>query len=230
LLPDVGRVPAVPPSPEPYARHHPDRIKKFPFKNRILVEEPSADSDDREWKHELDHDAESVFWLFLYWLVLAQPALSPTEVIGLSNWAMLTGPVDSRIGLLLSLSQGVLFHGLTHSVYRPLLPLLRYLADILVVDRHWLDESETRNDPEYVPEAFQRLILQFMLDNRNKEFMTKQVDLQPRTVEAVGQNPNLLSTTSSRRDEDNRKRPSPRPSKQCPKRRRLAAEEVKKVG
>jgi len=205
LLPNVGLVPAVPPCPKTYASYHPDRIKKFPVEEDKVVRKPSTDSVNRQWRHELDHDAESVFWLLLYWLVLAQPGQSQKEVIGMP------------------MSQGVLLHGLTHSVYQPMLPLLRDLAAILVVDRYWLDESETRNHPEYVPEAFQRLILQFMLDNCDEEFMMKQVDFQCQKVEVVGQNPNLLSAASSRRDENSRKRPSPRPSKQRPKRCRLAA-------
>jgi hypothetical protein len=73
------------------------------------------------------------------------------------------------------------------------------------------------------------LILQFMLDNCEEEFMTRKVDPEPRKVEQVGQNPNLLSTTGSRRDENNRKRPSPRPSTQRQKRPRLAAQVVTKV-
>jgi len=230
LPPKLGLVPAVPSSPEPYTCRHPDRIKKFPLEEEKVVRRFSPHNVDRQWRHELDHDAESVFWLFLYWLVLAQPGQSLKEVIKMSTWSMLTGTVSSRTALLRSLSEDESLEELTHSIYQPLFPLLSKLAAILVVERHWLDESETRNDPEYVPEAFQRLILQFILDNRDKEFMTKQVDPQPRQVEGVGQNPNLLSTASSRRDENRRKRPSPRPSKQRQKRRRLAAEKVAKVG
>ena len=226
----TGFVPAVPPSPEPYTRHHPDRIKRFPPEEEKIIRGPSADSENRPWRHELDHDAESVFWLLLYWLVLAQPQKSQKELISMSTWSTLRGAVHSRIDMVEILALGRPSPGLTHSVYQPLLPLLSDLAAILVVDRHWLDESETRNDPEYVPEAFQRLILQFILDNRHKEFMTKEVDLQCRQVEVVGLHPSLLSTTNSRRDEDNRKRPSPQPSKQRPKRRRLAVGVAKVAG
>jgi len=229
-LPDVGLVPAVPHSPKSYASYHPDRIKKFPFKGRILVEEASPDSVNRQWRHELDHDAESILWLLLYWVVLAQPVQSPKELIVMPTWSQLMGEVDSRIAMLQTLALGGSLKGLTHSVYQPLLPLLNKLAAIFNIDRHWLDDSETRNHPEYAPEAFQRLILQFILDNRHEEFMTREVEPEPREVEKIGQNPNLLSTTSSRRDESNRKRPSPRPSTQRQKRRRVAAEVDTKVG
>ena len=230
LLPKLGLIPAVPSSPEIYARYHPDRIEKFPFEEEKVVRKSSADSVDRQWRHELDHDAESVFWLLVYWIVTAQPVHHEREDVSAFIWTSLTGTVASRTALLRFLSEEESLEELTHSFYLPLLPLLTNLASILMVDRYWLDKSETRNHPEYVPEAFQRLILQFVLDNHDKEFMTKQVALQPRTVKIVGQNPNLLSTASSRRDENNRKRPSPRPSRQRRKRSRLAVEEGRKVG
>jgi hypothetical protein len=140
----VGLVPAV------YAQHHPDPIKKFPTNDRIFVEEAPPDSENRQWRLELDlnHDAESISWPFF----TGFPGQSPKELI---TWSMLRGLVDSCIDMLEILALGRPSPGLTHSVYQPLLPLLSDLAAILVVDRHWLDESEPRNDPEYVPEAFQ---------------------------------------------------------------------------
>ena len=96
-----------------------------------------------------------------------------------------------------SLSEEESLEELAHSLYQPLLPLLSDLAAMLVVDRYWLDESETRNNGEYVPEAFQRLILQFILENRDKEFMTQPVDRQFRQVKVIGQNLSLPGTESS---------------------------------
>src|ERR1700756_4007409 len=61
-------VPTVPNSPEPYASNHPDRINKFPPGGEELVIRASTHSNSRQWRHELDHDAESVFWLLLLWL------------------------------------------------------------------------------------------------------------------------------------------------------------------
>jgi len=119
------------------------------------------------------------------------------------------GQVESRITMLETLALGRSLTSLTHSVYQALSPLPSKLAAIFIIDQHWLDNSETRNHPEYAPEVFQHLILQFILDNRDEEFMTRKVEPDPREVKQVGQNPNLLSTASSRRDENNRKRPSP---------------------
>ena len=190
FLPHHLHCPAVPPSSQIYGRQHSERIKKFPFEEDKVVRKPSPSTANRQWRHELDHDAESVFWLLLYWVVLAQPAR-----LGI-YWVVLAQPI--RTGLLRSLCAEESLEELMHSAYQPLFPLLRNLAAILIVDRHWLDESETQNDPEYVPEAFQHSILQFILDHRDQEFMTREVEPEPRKVEQVGQNPDLLSTASSR--------------------------------
>ena len=187
------------------------------------MKRPSVDSLNRQWRHELDHDAESVFWLLLYWVVGAQPAEREKEEITPGIWANLTGPVRLRTALLRSLSEEESLEELAHSFYQPLLPLLSNLAANLAVDRYWLDESEMRNNEEYVPEAFQRLILQFILENRDKEYMTQAVGHQFRQVKVIGQNLSLPGTGSSRWNaESSRKRPSPRPSMQRMKRPRLA--------
>jgi hypothetical protein len=224
LLPKRGAIaPPVPNSPEIYARHHPDRIKAFSPKGRLLVESASPDSVNRQWRHELDHDAESVFWLLLYWVVGVQPAEREKEDVSAFIWANLTGPVASRTALLWSLSEEESLEELTHSTFRPLIPLLSDLAAFLVIDRHWLDKTEVRNNEQYIPEVFQRLILQFILDNRSKDFMTQPVDRRFRQVQVISQNLSLPGTGSSRWNAENsRKRPSPRPSMQQLKRPRLA--------
>jgi hypothetical protein len=226
-LPNVVLVPPIPPSPEPYTRNHPNRIEKFPLKGRLLVESASSDSVNRPWRHDLEHDAESVFWLLLYWVLVAQPAqpAQPAqEYVRFSTWALLIGCGGERDGLLWSLRNTLESEQVAHSFYRPLAPLLRRLAAILIVDRYWLDTSETRNSEEYVPEAFQRLILQFILENSSKDFMTHPVDRQIRQLEVIRYNLGLPGTTSA---ENRRKRPSPQSSTQRMKRPRLDKEVTK---
>ena len=125
--------------------------------------------------------------------------------------------------MLWSLSEEESLEELTHSTFRPLIPLLSDLAAFLVIDRHWLDKTEVRNNEQYIPEVFQRLILQFILDNRSKDFMTRPVDRRFRQVQVISQNLSLPGTGSSRWiAENSKKRPSPRPSMQQLKRPRLA--------
>jgi hypothetical protein len=127
------------PLPGHYETCHPDRIKKFPYRPREFSF-ISTEGTDPKWRHELDHDTESVFWVLLYWLIGAQPEKEEKEPIDVSIWAGLTGSVGARIHLF----QGGLT-GATHSFYQPLCPLLNKLAHILNADRHWIESSDPRN-------------------------------------------------------------------------------------
>ncbi|KAF8341443.1 uncharacterized protein EI90DRAFT_2965802 [Cantharellus anzutake] len=197
-------LPAVPDSPEPYTRAHPDRVAKFPpTLAKLLIDHP-ARHDNSKWRHELDHDAESVWWLLFYWTVTAQPKGAEHEPIARGIWSLLTG--DDQRGLLigaLALGQGPLGNGTgtgIHSLYyKSLWPLFVRLANILAVDRYWLEGSETQNSPEYISEAFQRLILQFILDNREADFMVCQVEERPRRVQKASQEPHHSFTNSQRK-------------------------------
>jgi len=162
------------------------------------------------WRHELDHDAESAFWLLVSWVLGAQPVQCPKETLAAHTWANLKEDVESRITFINELTNRRSLEGITHSFYRPVWPLLKALASILVVDRLWLEESDSRNDPEYVGEAFQRLIFQFILDHHNKEFMTHKVDCHHRDIEPIAQLPSLTPTPSER-STGKRKRSSPEP-------------------
>jgi hypothetical protein len=189
---EAVEIPEVPRSAERYGTCHPDRIEKFPYIPREYS--PIFTEGNAQWRHELDHDTESVFWVLLYWLVGAQPENEDEEPIAVNIWAGLTGSVTARIGLL----QGRLT-GAIHSFYEPLLPLLKKLARIFNVDRHWLQPSDPRKDPGYVGEAFQRLIHQFILEHRNEKFMQRRVSSQPRRLEQMSGLLSLSSDTSGKR-------------------------------
>jgi hypothetical protein len=150
-------------------------------------------SQDDKWRHELDHDVESVFWLLLYWAMVAQPEGHTGGYIHSSSWSSLLGDSRDRGHFVFSLSSGDPPRNLTHSVYEPLWPLIRSLAAFLVVDRHWLSES-SRKRPDYICEAFQRLILQFLVSKRSEDFMTCRVGDSLRQVQWVAQS-QALSTT-----------------------------------
>ncbi|KAF8341470.1 uncharacterized protein EI90DRAFT_2965833 [Cantharellus anzutake] len=195
---------AVPDSPEPYTLAHPDRVAKFPSTPvRLLTDHPGG-RNNREWRHELDHDAESVWWLLLYWTVTAQPKEEPDEFISHSIWLLLTGGARSSLICDLASGPGEPDEGTgtnIHTLYSTALqPLFRKLAGILAVDRYWLEDSETRNAPQYVNEAFQRLILQFILKHREADFMVRQVKERPRRVEKGSQEPGYSATASQRRN------------------------------
>jgi hypothetical protein len=197
-LPTMAVVPDVPESPEVYASFHRNRINKFPSPGRLILEAPERDASP--WRHELDHDAESVFWLLLYWAMVVQPANSddPSEKIDPSAWVNLLGDAMTRNHLLGTIVHYGVPSALTHSIYKPLCPLIASLSSILIVDRQWLTESDVRNNPTYISEAFQRLVLRFILDNSQKEFMDCEAGIQFRSVKRMPKS-NAQSATYSER-------------------------------
>ena len=203
-------IPRVPKSPECYASAHSDRINEE--SDRVIFDPRKLknQSQDDGWRRELDHDVESVFWLLLYWAMVMQPAEGPPGgYIHPASWANLLGNYEDRERLVLMLSSGDPPTNLTHSVYVPLWPLISSLAAILVVDRHWLEESDVRKSPEYICEAFQRLILQFIDSNRNEYFMNCRVGDSLRQVEQIAQY-QTQSSPSQQRDGSERENKRPR--------------------
>jgi hypothetical protein len=213
-------VPKVPESPECYANAHPERIEDFPEAIEVLLDprELKNQSQDDTWRHELDHDVESVFWLLLYWAVVMQPEGRPTVYIHPATWTALLGNFQDRERLVSRLSSHDRPINLTHSVYEPLWPLIKSLAAILVVDRHWLPENDVRKRPEYICEAFQRLILEFIVSNRDEDFMTCRVGDSLRQLKSVAEFQALSTTPSQLRDGSERESEA--------KRRRLGRTEV----
>jgi len=214
----IAVVPTIPDSPHQYSLKHPVRINKFKSATKLILDPEDVSDYNGQWRHELEHDAESVFWLLLYWAMVVKPKplskkeIWPKEAIGSAAWAEITGDAEERNALVRALAQGSLSR-ITHSFFNPLQPLIENLAACLVVDRHWLKQPDERNQPEYLNEAFQRSILMWILDNRGKQFMDHPVDGALRSVEPVPQSEKHSTTTlQARHAEENKKRPSPQPS------------------
>ena len=117
----------------------------------------------------------------LYWAVGVQPENGSEEPINALIWGGLMGSAESRSMLL----RGGGLEIATHSVYRPIGRLLNKLAAILVVDRHWLLSNDPRNHPGYANEAFRRLILQFIIEHRDENFMKTKVCRQLRQSQKI---------------------------------------------
>ncbi|KAI9455217.1 hypothetical protein F5148DRAFT_1369876 [Russula earlei] len=177
----VTQVPGIPQSRSPYAMAHPDRVKKFSslIEEKIFVPVPTPTDKGScdEFSHELNHDAESIFWLLLYWAMVVQPEKGGKEMIGTVPWSQLIGNHKTRNGLIQNIVfESSLLDNLIHSLYNPLQPLIKGLAAILVIDSHWLAATDPRKDLYYITKVFQRLILNFIIDNHGKEFMHCRVD------------------------------------------------------
>ena len=189
-----GFVPGIPESPHRYTVVHPDRVKTFPASEDTFINPEREKSQPKQWRHELEHDAESVFWLLLYWAMVVQPEGCSKEKIRSHSWGSLLGNFEDREDFVDGLSRHAIPN--THSFYKPLRPLIKNLAAILVIDSHWLKASDPRKDTFYVTEAFQRLILKFMIENRNETFMDRPVEKTFREVEQVPRS-NAKSVTDS---------------------------------
>jgi len=185
--PVFAAVPGIPNNPDLYAKAHPDRVKRFPSSEEEFIVNPKLVGDNEShggWRHELEHDTESVFWLLLYWAMVVQPEKRPKEKLDAGSWSGLNGNHEFRQQLLDSLNR-TMSASLTHSFYKPLQPLIKELAAILVIDSHWLPASDPRKDRFYITEAFQRLILKFIIDNHGKEFMDHPVEKTFRKVQGI---------------------------------------------
>ncbi|KAI0278005.1 hypothetical protein BGY98DRAFT_1097048 [Russula aff. rugulosa BPL654] len=159
MAPVYARVPKIPDYPDSYAKVHPDRVKRFPSRaqeeKKLAIDPDDIDVNEQDdgWRHELEHDTESVFWLLLYWAMVVQPEDCPEETIHSPSWGNLLGDSGDRQTFTEMLSKRTPTN-LTHSFYEPLRPLIMDLADILVIDRRWLPASDRRNDLYYLNEAF----------------------------------------------------------------------------
>jgi len=86
-----------------YQRCYPDRFELFG--NR--VETPTTVADETGlpvFAHELRHDAESSFWVFFWWIVLAAPRDKESVCIDFSVWCLISDVSDySHHSILLSM-------------------------------------------------------------------------------------------------------------------------------
>ena len=132
-------VPKTPNSPGPYAKAHPDHVRKFPIAKRTFIDPEAVDDKSRNsWRHKLKHDAESIFWLILYWAMVMQPKKCLREKISVASWSNLNGDYIEREALIREIRHlpESDSRGLTHSFYNPLLPLIKDLTTIILIDSH----------------------------------------------------------------------------------------------
>ena len=190
-LGDTGRVaqymkvPELSQKAQAYRDVFPDRLKRFqnssgsPNGHIVYMGAPPNSS---SWHHELRHDAESVFWLLVWWIVNATPDGCTSEMpVGL--WGPLVDiTVDAR-------QLDIPSSGLDPA-YALLSELLHQLGKALVHDLHWATDTPYTH-PEFLHEVFQRHILNFIFENQNKNFMRLAKADRLRTPANVTMNPSL---------------------------------------
>ena len=170
-----------------YKRCYPDRFKLFG--NRM--ETPTAVADKTNlpvFLHELRHDAESSFWVLFWWTVLAAPRGKESVYINHIVWSLISdGSVGNHHHILLSMldcKDEDFQNDFIHPEYDQLLPLIISMAALIREDYHWVKEEKYRH-PEYLHDALQRVILNFVLENKDAPFMDLQKLPESRQVEQV---------------------------------------------
>ncbi|KAF5314319.1 hypothetical protein D9619_011924 [Psilocybe cf. subviscida] len=133
---------------------------------------------DEHWSEgnsrpSLRHDAESAFWLLLWWAVEARASTSPVTYISAYSWHMLTNTHSNEH------VRGLLRDDALDPAYKALERLLTKLGRHLFIDAEWATEAPF-NNPDYVHELLQRSILNFVIQNKDKPFMHLPTAPQPR--------------------------------------------------
>jgi hypothetical protein len=166
------------------------RLKAFPPNNvEYLLVPEGKKMGSSEFQHLLRYDAESVFWCLLWWCIQARPDKLPDEELESCVWSnfLSDGHKTRNINFILTFPMDCL-----HSSYSQLAELLNDMRRQLQGD---LVFSKLKNgEPEYVHEAFQRLILNFLITYKDAPFMDLEKHAYPRRVKEVSMDRDHRST------------------------------------
>jgi hypothetical protein len=174
------------------------RLKAFPPANdmdELKVRRGEADSS--KFRHLLRYDAESVFWCLVWWCIQARPDKVPDEELSHAHWSTL---IDNDDQMRDSTFISKFPRSCLHSYYSKLNELLDDMRKHLQGD---LDLSELKKGkPEYVHEAFQRLILNFLITYKDEAFMDLKKHHFPRQVSGLSMERNTRSTKRANPDDE----------------------------
>ncbi len=150
----------------------PDRVKRFAC--QISGHQPGIVRNPTKViaRHALRHDAESVYWVLVWWAICAAPEGRASSPVRSTLWNNLTSSdCDDRPTMIKDSD--------LDPSYNALQSLLNNLASYLEHDLHWATEAPF-NDPEFLHEAFQRHILNFLIENKDEDFLLLPTSGKPR--------------------------------------------------
>jgi len=177
-----------------YSKLLPERLEKIPqpLKDQAMyfVMIPEWISINQEslrslpWTHELWHDGESMFWLLVWWAIhLRSPnkpnSPSPSEIPdGLFRILTDVDPATGEDGRNHFISEIVRGRSWLDPEYRGLEVLFQQMATQLQGDLYWAKHGGPKEmkDPEFLHEALQRIIFNFLMENKTKHFMNLEKD------------------------------------------------------
>ena len=160
------------------------------------------------WSHALRHDAESAFWLLVWWAVHIRSADSEdVSFIPSDVWSDLTTvDVDTKkdnrgdflTGLIKTPNQPWLDPG-----YNGLAPLFQEMVQQICADLYWVKEGAPLGEacpvemekPDFLHEALQRLIFNFLIAHRDEEWMTSPKHADHRKTELQSRNTDASTVT-----------------------------------
>ncbi|KAJ8469668.1 hypothetical protein ONZ45_g16818 [Pleurotus djamor] len=165
-----------PAAPHIYNEQHEKRSTDFPEMPRAVVTKKFGTAKvGTNWDRTLHHEAESFFWILVYWALLTQPDGRNDHPLTDGQWEQLNGDWEARDGLVASYAKSAdVVRRRLHPTFAPLGNLIHRLACLLKEDYYWADQDPVRAHAEYVHESFQRLILEFLLKNKTADFMATQ--------------------------------------------------------
>lgn len=183
----VDMIPAMPEIHSKLLSHYrallPNRVQEFPANEEEILQAP-AETFEAGFEHLLRYDAESVFWCMYWWLIQAKPkdsqgnklnsldSLDWLNFIGVGD-----GDVDARYGYVAVRKPFPL-----HPTYAPISRLLEKMAEHLRIDLKFSKDKIKSDNPEYLCEVFQRLILNFLVEHRQADFLRLPKDEQWRDI------------------------------------------------
>ncbi|KJA13912.1 hypothetical protein HYPSUDRAFT_49536 [Hypholoma sublateritium FD-334 SS-4] len=153
----------------------PDRVKRFPCKIPTHIPGIVKNPSNTIAYHALRHDAESVYWVLVRWAVCAAPAGKASPPVSQHMRFRLTEDYSDY-------RPSYIEEGELDPSYDALRNLLNNMASYLDHDLHWATEAPF-NHPEFLHEALQRLILNFLADNKDEDFMLLPTSGKPRELQ-----------------------------------------------
>lgn len=180
----IGDVQVASPTPDllpgiydKYAAAYPERMTRFQCGKERHAMRIVADPDKITTRHDLRHDAESIFWLLVRWTVNAAPEGRQATVIDPTAWALFTSQrLDQDFRAVMISSESV-----ADPAYTPLGTLIRNIWETLEPELYWATNMPY-TDAEFVHESLQRHILNYLVENWDEEFMNYPTSGIPREI------------------------------------------------
>lgn len=157
-----------------YQTVHAERLANFPpnTDKHHIAPQPAG---RRQFAHQLRHDAESIFWLLVWWMMLARGPTGTSE----SSGRIHAGPWNNFIRQDAQARNPDIEENMLDPAYAESYPLLQALGKTLQYDLHWAKQSTYQKD-DFLHESMQRILLNFIVQHRDSHFMNLKKHKLPR--------------------------------------------------